>query len=95
MEEKQGWERPGYFLHDEIVTVPKYDWYGNYGYAKHESNVYLDKLLGEHKYEFSDNHDLVSGEMKMLRKFPFTLTRNLLFLPRLVKSPSIVEQKLH
>lgn len=59
MEEKQGWERPGYFLKDEIVTVPKYDWYGNYGHAKHGMNVYLDKLLGEHKYELSDNHELV------------------------------------
>lgn len=59
MEEKQGWERPGYFLNDQIVTVPNYDWYGNYGHAKHETNVYLDKLLGEHKYEFSDNHELV------------------------------------
>lgn len=59
MEEKQGWERPGYFLKNQIVTVPKYDWYGNYGHEKHETNVYLDKLLGEHKYEFSDNHELV------------------------------------
>jgi len=26
MEEKQGWERPGYFLNDDSVTVQPYDW---------------------------------------------------------------------
>lgn len=61
MEEKQGWERPGYFLKDgQTVVVPPYDWYGNYGNKKHEQNEYEDKLIGDCKYGFSDHHKLVS-----------------------------------
>lgn len=60
MEEKQGWERPGYFMQGENLAVPKYDWYGNYGNKKHERNVYEEKLLGDCKYIVSDNHKLVS-----------------------------------
>lgn len=60
MEEKQGWERPGYFIQGENLTVPNYDWYGNYGNKKHERNIYEEKLLGDCKYIVSDNHKLVS-----------------------------------
>lgn len=79
MEEKQGWERPGYFLQNEIVTVPKYDWYGNYGHGKHETNVYLDKLLGEHKYEFSDNHELVRIQNNIMQELLKRLIFSLIF----------------
>lgn len=60
MEEKQGWERPGFFLKNEVASVLPYDWYGNYGYTKHESYPYEEKLLGDCSYEFSEHHNLVS-----------------------------------
>lgn len=60
MEEKQGWERPGYFVTGNKIEIPHYDWYGNYGHKKHEQNIYEEKLLGDCKYEVSEHHDLVS-----------------------------------
>jgi sarcosine dehydrogenase len=62
MEEKQGWERPGYFSPDESALVQNYDWYGNYGYEKNVNTSYMEKLEGDYKFGFSDHHDLVSRE---------------------------------
>lgn len=59
MEEKQGWERPGYFLTGESTLVRPYDWYGNYGHGKNEDSKYEDVLKKEYKFGFSDNHNLV------------------------------------
>lgn len=60
MEEKQGWERPGYFVTDgnRLPTLP-YDFYGSYGHAKHENYAYADKLEGDCKYEISDHNAIV------------------------------------
>lgn len=61
MEEKQGWERPGYFLksHDVQTVVQPYDWYGFYGHPKNTQTDYAECLKGEYKFGFSDHHDLV------------------------------------
>lgn len=62
MTEKLGWERPGYFLIDESVTIPPYDWLGYYGNEKHKNNRYEELVLGDCKYQFSDHHDLIGDE---------------------------------
>lgn len=63
MEERQGWERPGYFLkNDEKVEVQAYDWYGNYGHSKNEDTKYAEKLKGEYKFGFSDNYEIIKEE---------------------------------
>lgn len=59
MEEKLGWERPGFFLTDEHVSVPEYDWQGSYGHEKNDKNRYREIIHGDSKYSFSDHHYLV------------------------------------
>lgn len=63
MEEKQGWERPGYFLKGDKQVVQKYDWYGNYGNAENLEYNYKEVLKKEYKFGFSENHNLVSGSI--------------------------------
>lgn len=60
MEEKQGWERPGYFSKGKRFEVAPYDWNGFYGYKKNEPNVYEELLSGDCKYDFSDHFKLVN-----------------------------------
>lgn len=61
MEEKQGWERPGYFRKESKPTVVQpYDWYGNYGHSRNEDTMYEDILKNEYRFGFSENHNLVS-----------------------------------
>lgn len=67
MEEKSGWERPGYYIHDEQAAVQKYDWYGYYGHAKNENTDYQEKLTGDYKFEFSDHHEIISEEAHSCR----------------------------
>lgn len=67
MEEKQGWERPSFFIENEIVRVPSYDWQGAYGNTKlPEDNSYKRILNGDAKYGFSDHHELVRILLKFL-----------------------------
>lgn len=54
----EGFERPGYYI-DGTAPVQKYDWYGYYGREKNKNTVYVDRLAGDYKFEFSDYHDLV------------------------------------
>lgn len=65
MEEKQGWERPGFFLgsQTESVKVLPYDWYGSYEHVRHKDSNYERVLEGDLKYNsFSEHHELVSEE---------------------------------
>lgn len=60
MEEKQGYERPAFFLTDGTqVEVPSYDYYGNYGYKRNDSSKHLELLKGDCQYGFSAHHSLV------------------------------------
>lgn len=62
MEEKQGFERPAFFLTDgSQVKIPPYDFYGNYGYEPNRDSKHIQLLEGDCKYDFSDHHALVSG----------------------------------
>jgi len=64
MEEKQGWERPGFFLPtgSKKAVVQPYDWYGSYGHQRIQDSEYEKVLEGDlHYSRFSEYHDLVSG----------------------------------
>lgn len=60
MEEKHGFERPGFF-HPELapILVKPYDWYGAYEKKENEDTAYVDVLKGEFSYGLSKHHDLV------------------------------------
>ncbi|CAG9805929.1 unnamed protein product [Chironomus riparius] len=68
MEEKAGFERPGYFVDDGPIPVQKYDWYGYYGREKNTNTRYVDKLSGDYKFEFSDHHELIGKEAQSCRE---------------------------
>ncbi|XP_002034343.2 sarcosine dehydrogenase, mitochondrial [Drosophila sechellia] len=65
MEEKQGWERPGFFLPSgsKKAVVQPYDWYGSYGHQRHKDSEYERVLDGDlHYSRFSEHHDLIGSE---------------------------------
>ncbi|TMW41118.1 hypothetical protein DOY81_013799 [Sarcophaga bullata] len=67
MEEKQGWERPGFFLTKPAPVLP-YDWYGSYGNERHKDCNYEKVLDGDLKYgNFSDHHNLIGEEAMACR----------------------------
>lgn len=59
MEERQGWERPGYFLKEGVAVVQSYDWYGAYGNKKNFNTFYEDQLKADYTFGFPEHHDLV------------------------------------
>ncbi|XP_055695155.1 sarcosine dehydrogenase, mitochondrial [Lutzomyia longipalpis] len=67
MEEKQGWERPGYFLTDSFAKVPPYHWYGSYGHKKPADSSYEEQLKADYRFGFSENHDLIGEEATACR----------------------------
>ncbi|XP_030387177.1 sarcosine dehydrogenase, mitochondrial [Scaptodrosophila lebanonensis] len=69
MEEKQGWERPGFFLkNNKKADALPYDWYGSYGHARHQNSNYEQVLEGDLKYNrFSEHHDLIGEEAHACR----------------------------
>ncbi|KAK5643152.1 hypothetical protein RI129_006997 [Pyrocoelia pectoralis] len=62
MEQAQEWERPGYFMKDQIAPVGEYDWYGCYDHPKNTDNRYKTEVEKEHTFGFSSNHTLIREE---------------------------------
>lgn len=62
-QERQGWERPGWF-HDDSTVTPAlaYDWYGAYDCKPHAQYPYLDHLKKEYSFDFASNHDKIRAE---------------------------------
>uniref|UniRef100_A0A336MEF7 CSON013804 protein n=1 Tax=Culicoides sonorensis TaxID=179676 RepID=A0A336MEF7_CULSO len=67
MEERQGWERPGYFLKEGIAVVQNYDWYGAYGNSNNDSTCYEDQLKADYTFGFPEHHDLIGEEAMTCR----------------------------
>ncbi|XP_064541865.1 sarcosine dehydrogenase, mitochondrial [Drosophila montana] len=70
MEEKQGWERPGFFLGSTVdsAAVLPYDWYGSYDHPRHKDSNYERVLEADLKYSsFSEHHDLIGAEAHACR----------------------------
>ncbi|XP_058460300.1 sarcosine dehydrogenase, mitochondrial isoform X2 [Malaya genurostris] len=62
MEERHGWERPGYFLPEDTVVVQPYDWYGYYDYPKNANTNYEETLKKDYTFGFPEHHDLIGEE---------------------------------
>ncbi|XP_051158865.1 sarcosine dehydrogenase, mitochondrial [Leptopilina boulardi] len=67
MEESQGWEKPGFFLKNENITIESYDYCGSYGSPKNENNKYLSILEGDYQFTFSKYHDIIKEEAHACR----------------------------
>lgn len=80
MEEKAGFERPGFFLTDGTrCEVPKYDFYGSYGHERNTDRKYEETLAGDFKFEFSDHHEIVKSlNLNLLKYFKVFLPRSVL-----------------
>lgn len=65
MEERSGWERPGYFLKKGTVEVQPYDWYGEYGNEPNKDQTYVNLLKKDYKFSFPDHHDLVNHSISL------------------------------
>ncbi|CAH1786368.1 unnamed protein product [Owenia fusiformis] len=67
-EERQGWERPGYFNKDGPAPPLEYDYYGYYDNQKHEDNKYFDKLKEEYNFDFPPCHEQIEHECLTCRE---------------------------
>lgn len=65
MEERQGWERPGWFLPDTTVDILPYDYDGHYGTPKNTYNAYADILKTECTFDFPPHDNFVSLVLKV------------------------------
>lgn len=77
MEERQGWERPGWYLPDnKIATVLPYDYDGYYDTPKNINYAYADILKTERTFNFPPHDDIVSSSLfkvkwkYMRKKYP-------------------------
>jgi sarcosine dehydrogenase len=59
MEQRQGWERPAWYLKDGTAPILPYDYYGNYGSKKNESHKYEEILSQDHTFNFPVHHENV------------------------------------
>jgi len=57
-EERQGWERPGYFTESPCPFQP-YDYYGQYGHERNRDISYKEALAGDYSFGFSAHHEKV------------------------------------
>lgn len=60
MEERQGWERPGWFLLDDKTAVLPYDYGGYCDKLKNTNDIYADLLKTEYTFDFPLHDNIVS-----------------------------------
>lgn len=61
MEERQGWERPGWFLLNNKTVAPlPYDYGGYYDKPKNTNDIYADILKTERTFQFPPHDNIVS-----------------------------------
>ncbi|CAK7290090.1 Sarcosine dehydrogenase, mitochondrial [Vulpes lagopus] len=61
-QERQGWERPGWFSPQGTAPVLQYDYYGAYGNQAHEDYTYGCLLGDEYTFDFPPHHDVIKKE---------------------------------
>ncbi|XP_072604326.1 sarcosine dehydrogenase, mitochondrial isoform X6 [Vulpes vulpes] len=61
-QERQGWERPGWFTPQGTAPVLQYDYYGAYGNQAHEDYTYGCLLGDEYTFDFPPHHDVIKKE---------------------------------
>ena len=58
-QERQGWERPGWFSPDGPAPVESYDYYGAYDNEAHTDHAYADRLRQDYTFDFPKHHEQV------------------------------------
>ncbi|KAL1786119.1 hypothetical protein HispidOSU_014126 [Sigmodon hispidus] len=61
-QERQGWERPGWFNPQETAPVLDYDYYGAYGKQAHRDYAYSRLLGAEYTFDFPPHHHMIREE---------------------------------
>lgn len=61
-QERQGWERPGWFNPQETAQVLDYDYYGAYGNQAHKDYAYSRLLGDEYTFDFPPHHHMIQKE---------------------------------
>ena len=65
-EERQGWERPGWFDHSlESAPVKEYDWYGAYDHQEHKEYTFRKRLEDDYTFDYPANHQNVSFSLRV------------------------------
>nr|CAD7572946.1 unnamed protein product [Timema californicum] len=67
-EERQGWERPGWYSPNGPAPVPDYDWYGAYGTPRNTDQTYEKLIKGDYTFGFTKNHNLIGEECLSCRE---------------------------
>ncbi|GLH06647.1 uncharacterized protein GBIM_12121 [Gryllus bimaculatus] len=67
-EERQGWERPGWFLKKKTAPILEYDWFGAYGSTRNVDDRYFNQLQGDYTFGFPKNHHLIGEECLACRE---------------------------
>ncbi|XP_063232668.1 sarcosine dehydrogenase, mitochondrial [Bacillus rossius redtenbacheri] len=67
-EERQGWERPGWFTTGGPAPVPPYDWYGAYGTPHNNGSSYVRHLTADYTFGFPQNHSIIGEECLACRE---------------------------
>ncbi|KAJ4441685.1 hypothetical protein ANN_11543, partial [Periplaneta americana] len=67
-EDRQGWERPGWFSPKGPAPVPNYDWYGSYGTPRNSDVRYENMLKGDHTFGFTKSHHVIGEECLACRE---------------------------
>ena len=62
MEERQGWERPGWFSLNKKIEIMPYDYGGYYGMAKNKNDKYREILEKEYNFQISPYDNIVREE---------------------------------
>lgn len=55
MEERHGWERPGWYLKDTTAPIAPYDYYGSYGTTRNENHKYEQVLKQGYTFDFPEH----------------------------------------
>ncbi|KAM9322418.1 sarcosine dehydrogenase, mitochondrial-like isoform 1-T2 [Pholidichthys leucotaenia] len=61
-QERNGWERPGWFSKDGPAPVKDYDYYGAYDTKKNQNYKYNELLAREYTFDFPPHHSVIKSE---------------------------------
>ena len=65
-QERQGWERPGWFTRQDNATPRDYDYYGQYDNEAHENHTYANLLSQDYTFDFPEHHEQVGKRSNLV-----------------------------
>ncbi|XP_068608878.1 sarcosine dehydrogenase, mitochondrial-like [Brachionichthys hirsutus] len=67
-QQRNGWERPGWFSQEGPAPVKDYDYYGVYDFKEHVDYKYRELLAREYTFDFPAHHDVIKNECLSCRR---------------------------